>query len=86
MNLFRDFISLPLVRLGIYSSVVNFIRRDVLTKKVSPFTNITSAARVAFLLSSRIAFGISTYSVTTGLEVFLVVLPFRDAMSGPNIF
>ena len=66
-----------LVRLGMYSSMVNFICYDVLKNNARPFTNITSAARVTFLLRSRISWGISTYSMTTGSEVFLGGLAFK---------
>ena len=50
MTLFRELINLPLVRLGMYSRMVNLIRQDVLTNKASLLTNITSTARVTFLL------------------------------------
>ena len=75
MTLFRELINLPLVRLGMYYSVVNLIRCNVLKNKSNPLTNITPATRVNFLLRSSITWVTSTYSVTTGSEYFLVVFP-----------
>jgi hypothetical protein len=58
--LINDLTRLVCDRLGTYYVVVNFIFRDIVTTKGSPFTNITSAAIVTALFMSRISFGIST--------------------------
>ena len=85
MNLFIDPIKLTLVRLVMYSRVGNVIRRDMLMKKANPLTNITSDARVTFLLRSIIAWVISMYSVTNGSEYLLTVLPLREEISMTKI-
>ena len=54
MTLFSELISSPLVCLGMYSSVVDFIHHGVMTKKANPFTNIMSAARFNLFLRSKI--------------------------------
>ena len=84
MTFFNELPNLLLVSLGIYSSVVNFICRNMLTNNPSPFTKITSDTRVTALLRSRIGCGISTYYVTTSSDAFIVVLPFRYATSVPK--